>query len=103
MPQQTRMPKPVIRTKKQPGHEDPADSNEINETAMETEYRESDQSSDNGNTWLGLGAGTGAWGGFTWLAAGHFCPVCLIVTPVLLGVGIYQKFIKQEKRTTPKA
>jgi len=46
---------------------------------------------DNGNTWLGLSAGTGAWGGMTYLVAGHFCPACLILTPLLFIGGIVKK------------
>lgn len=46
---------------------------------------------DNGNTWLGLSAGTGAWGGMIYLVAGHFCPVCLVLTPVFFIGGLVKK------------
>ena len=53
---------------------------------------------DNGNTLLGLSVGTGAWGGMTYLVAGHFCPVCLVLTPLLFAGGMLKKirFMKQK-------
>lgn len=94
MSQQAWMLEPVIHAK---SYKDPADSAHKNEAAMEhsTEYTENGQPTDNGNAWLDLGAGTGAFGGFTFLAAGHLCPVCLIVTPILLALGLYRKWMSR--------
>lgn len=91
------MPEPVIHAENRPGHKDPADSVDEDDPALDnsTEYAENRQPTDNGNTWLGLGAGTGAFGGFTFLAAGHLCPVCFIVTPILLTLGLYRKWMSR--------
>lgn len=59
---------------------------------------------DNGNTWLGLSAGTGTWGGMIYLVSGHFCPVCLVLTPLLFAGGILKKihFLKQKSSIQKK-
>ncbi len=51
----------------------------------------------NGTKNLLIGAGFGAYGTTIALTAGTVCPVCIIATPLFLGIGAYQK-IKHLKR-----
>lgn len=69
----------------------------MNKSAAELEKR------DNGNTFLGLSVGTGTWGTMIYFMTGSFCPVCLILTPLLFIGGIIKKFryLMNKKNTAP--
>lgn len=43
------------------------------------------------NTTIALGAGVGALGTSTALITGAVCPVCYVVVPALLGMGMYKR------------
>ena len=43
------------------------------------------------NVTIGLGAGIGAFGAVSALAVGAVCPLCIVATPALLGLGLYQR------------
>jgi hypothetical protein len=61
-----------------------------------TDSRETDgeepQSTETGNTMLLAGGGFAAYGTTMAVTAGFVCSVCVVATPVLLGVGAYQKY-----------
>ena len=42
-----------------------------------------------GNACLGLGAGVGAFGAGSAVFVGATCPLCYIVAPALIGMGVY--------------
>ena len=44
------------------------------------------------NSCLVLGAGLGAVGTTTALVAGATCPLCLVLAPVLIGVGAWKRY-----------
>lgn len=44
------------------------------------------------NSCLALGAGLGAVGTTTALLAGATCPLCLVLAPVLIGVGAWKRY-----------
>jgi hypothetical protein len=50
-----------------------------------------ENTTDTGNTFLGLSAGTGAWGTMIYFTTGSFCPLCLVVTPLLFMGGMIKK------------
>ncbi|MDG1287039.1 MAG: hypothetical protein P8P30_05675 [Rickettsiales bacterium] len=52
---------------------------------------------DHSNTFLGLGALSGAYGIFTKISVGYFCPACLSLTPILLTIGLWKKQIKKRR------
>lgn len=45
-----------------------------------------------GNQLLGLGLGVGAWGAASGMLLGAVCPVCLVVAPALVGVGLARRW-----------
>ncbi|HSP18719.1 MAG TPA: hypothetical protein VLQ79_04345 [Myxococcaceae bacterium] len=45
-----------------------------------------------GNQLLGLGAGVGAWGAASALLLGAVCPVCVVATPALVGLGLLRRW-----------
>jgi len=45
-----------------------------------------------GNQLLGLGAGVGAWGAASALLLGSVCPVCVVATPALVGLGLLRRW-----------
>lgn len=51
----------------------------------------SEKAKKDGNTCIGLGVGVGALGTAAALAAGATCPLCVVVAPALVGVGVYQR------------
>ena len=59
---------------------------------------------EKGTSNLLLGSGVGAYGAVTLAATGAICPTCLILTPALLGYGVYQryKFNKKQEDTLEK-
>ncbi|MBL7661824.1 hypothetical protein JNK13_03625 [bacterium] len=52
---------------------------------------QSDKLNSEGNACLGLGAGVGALGLGGAMISGAVCPLCIFVTPLLIGMGITQK------------
>ncbi|MDX2095010.1 MAG: hypothetical protein SFW64_03625 [Alphaproteobacteria bacterium] len=46
---------------------------------------------ETGTSNLLMGAGIGAYGTASFVATGAICPVCIVLTPVLLGAGAYQR------------
>jgi len=44
------------------------------------------------NSCLVLGAGLGAVGTATALVAGATCPLCLVLAPALIGVGVWKRY-----------
>jgi uncharacterized membrane protein YebE (DUF533 family) len=44
------------------------------------------------NVCMALGAGVGVFGGAAALVSGALCPLCLVVTPGLIGYGAYQRY-----------
>lgn len=45
-----------------------------------------------GNQLLGLGLGVGAWGAASGMLLGAVCPVCLVVAPALVGLGLARRW-----------
>ncbi len=43
------------------------------------------------NGMLSMGAGIGAIGALSALAFGAVCPICVVATPALVGVGLYKR------------
>jgi hypothetical protein len=62
---------------------------------------EKPQSTETGNMMLVAGGGFAAYGTTMAVAAGTVCPVCVVATPLLLGVGAYQKYrhVKAQKNS----
>lgn len=44
-----------------------------------------------GNVCIGIGAGVGALGTASWALGSAFCPLCIVATPALIGVGLYKR------------
>lgn len=44
-----------------------------------------------GNTCIGLGIGVGALGAGSAILSGAVCPLCYVVAPALIGVGIIRR------------
>lgn len=44
------------------------------------------------NSCIALGAGVGVMGTGAALLAGATCPLCIVIAPALLGVGIWKRF-----------
>lgn len=55
------------------------------------EHKNSNQRKSEGNLAIGAGVGIGALGVGTTLVAGATCPLCYILAPVLVGVGIVRR------------
>ena len=51
------------------------------------------------NVCLFLGAGVGALGAGGALAAGAVCPLCVVVSPALIGVGLFRRWQLRKKET----
>lgn len=47
-----------------------------------------------------MGAGIGVYGAVTAAVGAAVCPICVVATPALLGVGLYKKW-RQRKGNTP--
>jgi hypothetical protein len=47
---------------------------------------------EKGTSTLLLGAGVGTYGTVNFTLAGFVCPACIVLTPVLLGYGAYQRY-----------
>lgn len=45
-----------------------------------------------GNQWLGLGVGVGAWGAASGVLLGALCPVCVVAAPTLVGLGLFRRW-----------
>ena len=55
-----------------------------------------------GNKCLAIGTGVGVLGTGAAIITGAVCPICYIATPVLLGMGVFQKWkAKREQKKTP--
>jgi len=68
---------------------------------MNTKESPIDEALANANTLLAGGASAGAIGAAGLLLTGAVCPLCIIATPILLGVGMVQRIRatrKQKKR-----
>lgn len=52
------------------------------------------------NQYLAMGAGIGVYGAVTAAVGAAVCPICVVATPALLGVGLYKKW-RQRKGGTP--
>ena len=74
-----------------------------------TDSRETEEaapvSSETGNTMLLAGGGFAAYGTTMAVAVGTVCPVCIVATPLLLGVGAYQKYkhVKAKKASNAES
>lgn len=47
--------------------------------------------------YLTMGAGIGLFGVVGALAGAAVCPVCVVATPALLGVGLYKRWTERKK------
>lgn len=47
-----------------------------------------------GNDYLLMGGGVGAYGATLAVVTGTICPTCIIIAPALIGAGIYKKLRK---------
>lgn len=69
-----------------------------------TELGSPEKLNEDANTCLALGAGIGVLGTGAAILTGAVCPVCYIATPVLLGMGVFQKVKARKKgRTSPSS
>ena len=56
-----------------------------------------------GNELLASGALIGVVGAALGVVSGAVCPVCVVATPALLGIGAYKRFRARKKNTTHEA
>ena len=65
---------------------------------------EKPQSTETGNAMLFAGGGFAAYGTTMAVTTGVFCSACILATPVLLGVGAYQKYkhVQAKKAASPE-
>ena len=53
------------------------------------------------NTLLGAGLGIGAFGAASGLLLGAVCPMCIVATPALIGMGLYKHACLRRTRAAP--
>lgn len=58
---------------------------------MEKKPKESEEALKEGNQCIALGLGVGGFGAATGLALGAVCPLCFIVAPGLVGMGLLRR------------
>ncbi len=59
---------------------------------MSRDTMEGEKDRGSGNELLASGLGVGAVGALGALVTGAVCPLCIVATPALLGVGLVQKW-----------
>ena len=73
------------------------------ETQGSEEPKDVKDSGSTGNTNLLIGAGFGAYGTTLAVTVGYVCPMCLIITPIFLGMGGVQKYKYLKKKAEEKS
>jgi hypothetical protein len=71
--------------------------NEIQDTEQEIQQELRDAGSC-----LAMGTGVGTLGTASALLLGATCPICIVATPVLIGMGLFKGFVARKKRAKPQ-
>lgn len=62
-----------------------------------------EEKSRQANYCLSLGIGVGALGVASAAAAGAVCPICVVVAPALIGLGVVEKVRSKRRRSASEA
>ena len=70
----------------------------INESQAENTTQQIQQELQDAGSCLAMGAGVGTVGTASALLLGATCPICVIIAPALIGMGLVKGYVARKKR-----
>ena len=70
----------------------------INESQAENSTQQIQQELQDAGSCLAMGAGVGTVGTASALLLGATCPICVIIAPALIGMGLVKGYVARKKR-----